>query len=197
MQAGVSEPQGALRFSMNFMAQWAIVAGVGLGSMLTRVAASKLWIKRQPLLMWGAKAVAASALVLTVIMTKHLRDYEVEDEMISRLTPAKSAVHFARHDGGSSDVIITMEPLLIQMYAGTGVRIADLESVTPDELRSLPPKSDSAQVIFLEETDHELPADTRRYGAQMSYLRSLPSTVLKSDEGFRVLALRASASPGR
>ncbi len=197
MQTGVVEPQAALRFSMNVMAPWAIVAGVGLGSILTRIAASQIWIKRQSLLTWGAKVLVASALVLTFMMTEHLRDYEVEDEMISRLIPAKSAVHLAKHEGGSSDFIVTMEPLVIEMYAGKGVRIADLESVTPDVLQSLLLRSASAQVIFLEETDHELPADISRYGPQMVYLRALPSVVLESNERFRVLGLRRFASSGR
>ena len=197
MQSGAVEPQTALRFSMNFMGPWAIVAGLGTGSILTKLAGSHLWKTRRPWLRLSTAIVAAAALAMSFIYAERLRDYEVEDETISRLTPARSAVHLARHPGGGPDLIITMEPLLIQMYAGPEVRIADLESVTPEELKLLMPTSGGNQLIFLDETDHQSDTDLTRYGPQMAYLRSLSFDIMQNDKRFQILSLHRDSKSRR
>jgi hypothetical protein len=123
-----------------------------------------------------------------------LREYEVEDETISRLTPAVSAMHFASRVGGHSDFVVTMEPLIIQMYADSETRIVDLESVDSDALRALMSAGDDSQLIFLKETDKLSDDDLSRYGEQVRYLLSLPSSILQSNDRFRILRMDHSDS---
>jgi hypothetical protein len=131
-------------------------------------------------------------LVVGFIATVHLRDYEIEDETISRLTPALSAVHFASHDGAQSDFVVAMEPLVIQMYADPMIRIVDLESVDSDTLRALMSLGANAHLIFVKEADRFSDVDLDRYGEPVRYMVSLPSTVLQSGDRFQVLSVDSS-----
>jgi hypothetical protein len=46
MKSGIVEPLAALRFSMNFMALWAIVAGLGIGSIATSISKGSICFHR-------------------------------------------------------------------------------------------------------------------------------------------------------
>jgi hypothetical protein len=89
-------------------------------------------------------------LVVSFVTTVHLRSHEVEDETISRLAPALCAVHFATVDGTRSNFVVTMEPLIIQMYAGPATRVIDLESVDSDTLETLMSPSEDSHVDLRE-----------------------------------------------
>lgn len=187
MKSGLVEPQAALRFSMNFMALWAIVAGLGIGSMVTNASRSRTWNRRRHLSNWCAGTGLVVVLVVAFVATVHLREYAVEDETISRLAPAVGAMHFASHVGGQSDFIVTMEPLVIQMYADPATRIVDLESVDPDTLQALISMGDHSHLIFLKETDRLSDDDLSRYGEPVRYLLSRPSSILQSNDRFQIL----------
>jgi len=189
MKSGRIEPEAALRFSMNFMGLWAIAAGLGIGSILTRVGRSPLWNSNQTLSTLCAGTVATVLLVASFVTTVHLRDHEVEDETISRLTPALCAVHFASHIEAQFTYVATMEPLVIQMYAEPTTRIVGLESVNSDTLRALLSPSEDSHLIFLEETDRLSNDDLSRYEGPVRYLLSRPSEVLHITDRFRVLSV--------
>ncbi len=194
MKSGLVEPRAALRFSMNFMALWAIVAGLGIGSMVTSASRSRAWNRHRHLSDWCAGTVAALTLVVAFIAVVRLRNYAVEDETISRLTPAKSAFHFASHTGGQPDFIVTMEPLVVQMYADPAARIVDLESVDSDTLQVLISTGEGSHLVFLKETDRLSNDDLSRYGPQVRYLLSLPSNILWSNDRFEILSIDSFTS---
>jgi Dolichyl-phosphate-mannose-protein mannosyltransferase len=194
MKSGLVEPQAALRFSMNFMALWAIVAGLGIGSIATNIGKSRIWNGHRHLFNWCAGTLAALTLMVAFIATVRLRTYEVEDETISRLAPASSAIHFASHGTGQSDFIVTMEPLVVQMYADPATQIVDLESLPPDALRALMSESADFHLIFLKEGDRLSDDDMSRYGEQVRYLLSLPSETLQSNRRFQILRVGSADS---
>jgi len=194
MESGHIEPQAALRFSMNFMALWAIVAGLGIGSILTIAGRSHPWDRHKRVSIWTVRTAASVLLVAGFIATVHLRDYEIEDETISRLTPALSAVHLVSHDGPQPEFVVTMEPLVIQMYADPMIRIVDLESVDSDTLRALVSPGVNTRLIFVKETERLSDADLDRYGEPVRYLLSLPFTVLQSSDRFQILRVNSSNS---
>jgi hypothetical protein len=194
MKSGLIEPLAALRFSMNFMALWAIVAGLGIGSIVTHVGRSRTWNRHQQLSNWCVGTVAAVMSVAAFIATARLRGSEVEDETISRLTPAMSAMHFASSVGGQSNFVVTMEPLVIQMYADPATRIVDLESVNSVALQALMSAGDDSHLIFLMESDSLSDDDLGRYGEPVRYLLSRPSSILRSNDRFRILRMDSSNS---
>jgi len=118
--------------------------------------------------------------------------HEVEDETISRPTPASSAVHFVSHDGAQSEFVVAMEPLVIQMCADPMIRIVDLESVDSNPLRALVSPGSNTRMIFVKETERLSDADLDRYGDPVRYLPSLPFTILHSTDRFQILSLECS-----
>jgi hypothetical protein len=194
MKSGIVEPLAALRFSMNFMALWAIVAGLGIGSIATSISKSRIWNRYQRLSTWCTVTGAAVTLVVAFIATIRLREYAVEDETTSRLAPALSAMHFASPGGGQSDFVVTMEPLVVQMYADPATQIVDLESLPPDALRALMSESADSHLIFLKEGDRLSDDDMSRYGEQVRYLLSLPSETLQSNSRFQILRMGSADS---
>ena len=189
MESGQIAPGAALRFSMNFMGLWAIVAGIGLGVIVKRVRQSVVRLPGMRGLMWATVAVSTGALTASFIATIHLRDEKVEDESISRLTPAAMAARSANHDVGPSDFVVTMEPLVIQMYSGPQTRIVDLESVSAQTLTAL--AQSETQLILLRESDRLAGVDLNRYGDPIRYILSLPSETLISGDGFVIDQIKA------
>jgi hypothetical protein len=192
MRSGLIEPRAALRFSMNVMALWAVVAGQGIGSIATSLVRSRTWNRREQLSVCCGGTLAAVTLVVAFIAALHLRQSAVKDERMSRLDPAFSAIHFTSLDGTQFDPVVTMEPLIIQMYAAPTIQVVNLESIGSDTLRLISPNGGS-DLIFLNETDTQSDVDMDRYGEQIRYLLSHPSIVLLNKDRFRVLRVDVSS----
>jgi hypothetical protein len=186
MRSGLIEPRAALRFSMNVMALWAVVAGQGIGSIMTSLVRSRTWNRYGQLSFYCGGTVAAVTLVLAFIATLHLRESAVEDERISRLDPAFSVIHFTSLVGTQFDPVVTMEPLIIQMYGAPTIEVVNLEALGSDALRLIS-RNGGSDVLFLNETDTLSDADMDRYGEQVRRMLSRPSIVLMSTDRFRVL----------
>ncbi len=184
MESGRVAPESALRFSMNLMGLWAIVAGLGMG-WLTRWAQnhhflrSRLWLQRYVLLAIGALLLLASGFA-----TFYLRRDAIEDEANSRVTPAIVAAKVAEHQGPQDVYILTMDPLVIQMYANSATRIVDLESVDDPMLDAL--VASDAKLIFLKQDDRFLEGDLERYGQPIRRVLAMPSERLDGGAGFSV-----------
>jgi hypothetical protein len=190
MESGHVEPQSALRFSMNFMALWAIMAGLGVGSIVTTIVGSPWGTRYKRLSTWSLGIAALGLLISGFVATTHLRGYEREDEAISRLEPALSAVRLVSHRGLQSDFIVTMEPLVVQMYANPQTQIVDLESVEQGDLEVMVSPSAASRLVFVRETDRLSADDLNRYGEPLRFLLSLPSTVLQSGDGFQIVVVQ-------
>jgi hypothetical protein len=184
MESGQVAPESALRFSMNLMGLWAIVAGLGIGR-LARWAAnlhflrSRLELQRYLLLAIGALLLLASGFA-----TFYLRRDAIEDEANSRVTPAIVAAEVAAHQGPQDVYILTMNPLVIQMYANSSARTVDLESVDDSTLDAL--VASDAKLIFLKQDDRFMDADLERYGEPIRRVLAMPSERLDGGDGFSV-----------
>jgi hypothetical protein len=188
MESGRIVPEAALRFSMNFMGLWAVVAGVGLGAIVKRARQFSVWPRAPRGLLWGTTVICTMVLAASLITTIHLRNDKVEDESISRLTPAATAAHAATHDAGPSYFIATMEPLVVQMYSGPETRIVDLENANTLTLTAL--ASSEPFLIFVRERGRLTEVDLMRYGNPIDYILSLPSETLISGDGFEIARIK-------
>lgn len=134
--------------------------------------------------------IARGGKAVPVIATARFRNYEVEDEAISRLSPALSAVSLISHGRAKSDFVITMEPLVVQMYASPDIQVIDLESVDINSLRAMVSPGSTAHLLFVKEAARLSADDLNRYGEPIRFLLSLPSTVLQSNDRFQVVAVQ-------
>ncbi len=186
MASGHVDPHAALRFSMNFMGLWAITAGLGLTLILRRLwrFCRPSWKRAIP--RFAIVAACFGCLASLYFLTYRLRDYETEDEHISRITPAIDAEALANSNQRNPATILTMDPLVIQMYARPNTDIADLESLESTDIQAL---IKTAPLLFLKENARFEDADLNRYGEPIRYLLSLPAHAVGIGNGYEVLRI--------
>ena len=163
MRSASTTLEGALRFSMNMMGLWSITSGLGLGFLYQRIPHR---IKRPSQFKWALLGISALVAVLSFRATYRLGAYETEDEQISRLEPASSTSAIA----ASADRpvwILTMEPLVFQMYGNAGLNLVDLESVSAESLSQLAMSHPDSQWLLERETARMTDAETDRYSGAL------------------------------
>jgi hypothetical protein len=183
------EPYSALRFSMNFMCLWSLLAGIGIGTVIEQVRASRLYATRRRASGIVGYCLMAAFIVTSFVLTKQIRDDAVEDETNVRISPAQRALRFAATGSQPSDYIVTLEPLMVQMYGDTTVSVVDLSAVNSEQLRALITSSDTSGFVAVEESDRESEADFVRYGDQLRYLHSLPVSDVYRADGFAIVRI--------
>jgi hypothetical protein len=187
MESGRILSRSALRFSMNLMGLWAIVAGMGLGFSVEWILGIQVIRSHQRLVQYSSAFISIAFLIASFITTLQLRRDSVEDEMISRVRPALNAVNAAEVDVPGPAYILTMDPLVVQMYGRPETRVIDLESVDTQTISAL--VEAKSRLILLKQTDRFTDVDLRRYGKPIRYALSFPSRVVASGLGFQVVSL--------
>ena len=132
----------------------------------------------------------AGLLAISFFMTKLLRDNMMADENQSRLQPAFAALSAAFLADTAPRFILSLEPLLIQMYGRSDTRVVDLESFDSDDLDSLASSGYLSNAVVINESDRHNDADRARYGSQLRYLRTLPQDVVFQTDSFKIAILR-------
>jgi hypothetical protein len=151
MAAGHVELDAALRFSMNMMTLWAVVAGCGGAFLVSKLRAMK-WFHENAVLRRYLAMGALSLIALPLWWTLRLREYETEDEWRSRFTPAAAAVEYAQR-AQTSLYVVTMEPLTVQMLADPNLRVVDLEAADLGALHELVSKARNNPLLVLRQDD--------------------------------------------
>jgi hypothetical protein len=189
MRSGQIETMAALRFSMNLMTAWALLAGIGIGAVVAKVKELDFYRRqRRTGLMMGASAMAA-LLIASFAMTVNLRADAIEDETNIRFTPARKALQFVSRSGLTPDYLVTIEPLIVQMFADSTVPVVDLANIDVNDLRSLAVSGRGGRFVYLDESLHQSEADSTRYGEQMQYMDSLSQRTVYQGEGFRIVVI--------
>jgi hypothetical protein len=188
MRSGDIEPEAALRFSMNLMSLWSLLAGIGIGAVVTALKSTRFYCAHRRLSAIVGGGILVALLGSSFAVTERLRTDAVEDEIYVRIAPARTALQFAS-DRQQSDYVITLEPLIIQMYADTTASVVDLAAVDSDALSGLILPEQSGHFLLLDENMHQSEADFARYGEQTQYLHSLPQRILYSADGFKIVLL--------
>lgn len=189
MRSGQTDLRGALRFSMNLMGLWSILAGLGTAALLGLIQGTRLYKSHQFVLKTVGACVLLFAIGVSYFATKAFRDDAVGDEFRVRIMPAMTAAQIASTDGSNRDYIATLEPLIIQMYARPNVNVLDLDTLDCRVLDDLGFSEKKMGVLFLEEQIHQTAADVERYKTQLTCLNSLKRNTLWSNEVFAVVRL--------
>jgi hypothetical protein len=192
METGRVAPESALRFSMDIMGLWAIVAGTGLGWCVRHIQHVDALRSRERLCRHSLYWAGLSLLVVTFVATFDLKRDAIEDETNSRVTPAVVSTEAALIDGPQITYILTMDPLVVQMYAGSGTRIVDLESVDGTMLDAL--IASRRKLVLLKQNDRFMETDVKRYGEPIRRVLDLPSHRLNSGDGFTVSLIQPTGT---
>jgi hypothetical protein len=187
MRSDYIEPWAALRFSMNLMSLWALLAGIGIGAVVVRWKGTHAHGTHKRLSVTVGASILAVLLGTSLAMTTKLSADALKDEAYARIFPAHTALDFASSGSQQSDYVVTLEPLVNQMYGDTTAKVIDLAAVDENALHALIFSGETGRFILLDETSRQTEADFTRYGSQIEYLHSLPTKILYSTEEFKIV----------
>jgi hypothetical protein len=189
MRSPSIDPQTALRFSMTLMSLWGILAGLGLWALGRTIVGHRLFQNYRKPIAIGVCCIIVGLCIRSFEQTVELRNESAEDEDLVRLRPAEDAEAMASMTPAKPSYVVTLEPLIIQMYSPSTENIIDLETVTATTVPQLLAGADRVGIIFLEEQIHQTDADEARYKQQMRFFDRLPRKLLEQTESFRVFRL--------
>lgn len=195
MRSGHSDPRTALRFSMSLMSLWSILAGIGIASIGGLVRQSFIEKRHAVTAKWIAVGMVASAIAVSYYATTRLRDDAVEDEFRIRIEPSLAAVRAASGDRPREAYILTLEPLIPQMYSQPSLDILSLPDLDGSVMGKIGFSEGATDLLYLDEQIHHTSADVERYKAQMTYIDHLQSCTLLSTTTFSIIRLDAVSPP--
>jgi hypothetical protein len=127
--------------------------------------------------------------VASFFATDYFREDVLRDESRIRIEPSLSAVRAADGDPTRKTYILTLEPLILQMYVSPNVNVINLRTLNEDVMSSVGFKQDAVDVFYLEEQIHQCPADEERYRSQLEYLNQFKRISLISNSLFSIIKI--------
>jgi hypothetical protein len=191
MQSGSTDSRNALRFSMSLMTVWSILAGLGAASLLGWVRRTRIWEKHRVLGNWLAACAAAVVLTVSFYATTSFRNDVVEDEFRMRIEPSLSAARIASRNVTRETYILTLEPLIPQMYAEPSIDVLSLDDLDGEVMEKIGFRAGAADVLYVDEEIHRSPADVERYRSQFEFLNRVNHSTLTSNPVFSVVRIAA------
>lgn len=190
MRSGSTDPRAALRFSMNLMSQWSMLAGLGVASLFGWLRRTRVWRSRTVVRTWALGCAVVIIAAISYSTTMDLRDDVVEDEFRMRIEPSITAAQIAAQDKTREEYILTLEPLIPQMYAIPSVDVFSFDELNATVMNEIGMDKGLAGVLYVDEQIHRTSADAERYNSQLAYLNQLPHKTLVSNAVFSVVRLR-------
>lgn len=187
--SGNTSPRSALRFSMNLMSVWSILAGVGAAALIKWLSRTRMWGCHRVLANRIAVGVAVAIVAVSYGVTTYFREDVVEDEFRMRIEPSLAALRIATDDRTKPNYILTMEPLIPQMYAEPTVDVLSLPAVNGPVMRQIGFSQGTTGVLYLDENIHRTPADAERYKGQFEYLHQFSESTITGNEVYSIIRI--------
>ena len=181
-------PADTLRYSMNFMTMWALLAGVGLASVV-RACLSTGWGVR-----WRMAIVTISLVIYSAAAYRYttaLRGNLTSEEQRARIEPSAVASRFAVALGPVDTYVVTLEPLLVQMYGSPNVNVIALTRFDAQLIEALASQHAYLNFLYVDSAIYRNDIDRLRYRPQLHFLESLERKSLYRNDQFEIFMLRA------
>jgi hypothetical protein len=173
-------PEGHLRFLMNCMTWWSIVAGAGLALIFERLVSS---------LRNGRGVTIALCCIYAVtswVITGSLRREARADELEARIVPAAVANAMAKASN-EPVYVVTLEPLIIEMFGSSSTRILGLYRVNNELLARICTGDPRTKLLVLRQSQYEEDRSITRYAENWASLNLLAQRVVYSSPAFSVI----------
>jgi len=191
MQSGNTDTRTALRFSMNLISVWCILAGLGTAFLLGWLRRTRAWKNHRAQVNWIAAGSMALILGVSYYATAHFREDVVEDEFRMRIEPSLTAARVAFRDRIRENYILTREPLIPQMYAEPNVEVLSFDELNGTVMKEIGFPDGVRSVLYVDEEINRTPADAERYKSQLEYLNQFQRSTLTSNAVFSVIRIGA------
>jgi hypothetical protein len=106
-----------------------------------------------------------------------------------RIELSLTAVRTADDDPTRKTYILTLEPLIPQMYANPNVNVVSLRTLNDQVMKDIGFDQGAVGVLYLNEQIYRNPADEERYKSQLEYLNRFQLTSLESDAIYSIVRL--------
>jgi hypothetical protein len=178
-----TSPADALRLSMNLMSLWSILAGLGIGAAMrfgeVKVGDRKIVVT----------AIACLYAGVSYLMTTDLQRRSRSAELSSRVEPALVASRLITQAAPSHTYIVTIEPLVVQMFASATVNVMALPAISPRLLTKLAGDDPGATLLFVKQNGYDNQYAHERYASQLGCLEGLRSEEIYVGSTFSVLKM--------
>jgi hypothetical protein len=194
MQSGTTDSRAALRFSMSLMSMWSILAGFGAAFLFGSFMRTRAYENHRAL------ANRTTCLVVVVIAgagffaTRYFREDVVKDEFRVRVEPSLSAVQTAINNGTPDAYIITLEPLILQMYEKPTINLINLHEMNDAVIEETGFDKGSSDLLYLDEKIYRNPVDAERYMSQLTCLSQFKRSKLADESTYSVVRLSRGAA---
>ena len=170
-------PADALRYSMNFMTMWALLAGVGLSYVVRGCRGVGDGLR------WRAVGVTAALVVYGATAYRYttaLRDEVTSEEQRTRIEPSVVASQLAVAMGSADTYVVTLEPLVLQMYGPSNVNVIALTRVNDQLIAALASQHEHLKLLYLDNAIYRNEIDQNRYRPQLEVLRTVEARIIAS-----------------
>jgi uncharacterized membrane protein len=189
MQSGTTDSRAALRFSMSLMSMWSIFAGLGAASVFGWLRRTSAYRNHNAVFKWVAGVFVMLIAGVSYFTTLYFREDVVEDEFRVRVEPSAAAVQTASQIGADKTYIITLEPLILQMYAAPTVNLISLHDLNDAVIREIGFDSGMNDLLYLDEKIYRNPVDAERYMSQLTCLNQFKRSTLFDVSTYSVIRL--------
>jgi len=189
MQSGTTDSRAALRFSMSLMSLWSILAGLGAAFVLDWFRLKYTEKKHRALANWMTSLIVVLIVGVTFFTTQCLREDVVEDEFRVRVEPSLGAVRTATKNGMPNAYIITLEPLIVQMYAKPTVNVISLEEMDDEVIEEIESHKGAIDLLYLDKQMYRNPVDAERYMSQLACLNQFKRSTLADEPTYSAIKL--------
>ena len=181
-------PSDALRYSMNFMTMWSLLAGVGLAYVVRRCRGVAEGLP------WRAVGVIAAFVLYAATAYRYttiLRDQVTSEEQRTRIEPSVVASQLATAIGSSDTYVVTLEPLVLQMYGPATLNVIELTRVNDQLIADLAMRHEHLNLLYLDKAIYRNEIDQNRYRPQLEILRKWKRESLYRNDQFEIVKLQA------
>jgi hypothetical protein len=194
MQSGTTDSRAALRFSMSLMSMWSILAGLGAASVFGWFRRTSAYKNHNTVFKWAAGFLVMAIAGVSYFTTQYFREDVVEDEFRVRVEPSVAAVQTASYIGAQKTYIITLEPLIMQMYSAPTVNLISLHDLNDAVIREIGFDNGMNDLLYLDEQIYRNPVDAERYMSQLACLNQFKRSTLADESTYSVIRLSKGAA---
>jgi hypothetical protein len=143
------------------------------------------WLRRHTTILAGALVIYFG---VSSVLAWRLRSDLIRDEWETRTAPALAAID-ASTELKQQYAIVTLEPMVVQIYGPPSAKVIAMPLLTPDRVQAL------GGVLYLRQDHYQSETDRRRYAGAFAALPA-EQRVIREGSGWCVLLLGAH-SPGQ
>ncbi|MGA8489683.1 MAG: hypothetical protein WB711_04625 [Terriglobales bacterium] len=187
LQSGDVTQFDTLRYSMNIAGLWSILAGLGFAFSAETLAKWRFgaWLRRRPgrVILW---LFVGAYIVSSWVLMNRWKEDMVSTELAVRIEPAEAALEQVDDLGAKNTFVITLEPLLVQMFCREPVNVIAFPYLSGSLVQDVRRSSPDATFLYVEQAIYRSETYRERYRAAFDFLDGLQKERLSGGKNYAI-----------